>query len=127
MVQCEHLLGVPEQGPINCKEAIATYTSTLVGGSCGVQDRKPRVCVDYACLWRLGFGAEQDRPDKSLMLIDTIRSIEGACEARPLAPGHEQTEEALGTVLRISRDTGRVALMTDFYERKIVRAVGRPL
>jgi len=78
-------------------------------------------------LWLRGHGAEEDRPDKSLMLVDTNRGIENACECKPLAPGHAQTEQAAATVLRICRSSGRVGLVSDFYESKLVSVVGRPL
>ena len=77
--------------------------------------------------WNAFPGADCDRPDRSGMLCDTLHSIENGAECKPLGPDFENEERAVGAVLRICRSANRVGLVTNFYERKFVRVVGRPL
>jgi hypothetical protein len=94
---------------------------------CSIYETRPEACRAYSCAWLHGLGAEQDRPDKCGILIDTIHQIENALECKPLGPGLQDTEDAVGAVLRMCRDADAVGLVFDFCERRIMRLVGRPL
>lgn len=121
MEHCPHLrLSEP------VRPDVAQY-STDEPQPCRIYENRPEVCGGYSCLWRLGHGADDDRPDRSGMLCDTLHSIEGAAECKPLGPDFENQERAVGAILRICRSTGRVGMVTNFYERRFVRVVGRPL
>lgn len=39
------------------------------GGGCGIYDKRPHDCRIWYCLWRLGWGEEVDRPDRSGVLL----------------------------------------------------------
>ena len=72
-----------------------------------------------------GFGLEEDRPDKSLILADTMNQIQGAIECRQLAPDVINTPEGLATVTRVAREMNRCAMVPKFYEKTWDRIVGR--
>ena len=121
LAHCPHLrLDTP-------RDEEALYYSVSGEDHCTIYHDRPECCRVYRCAWLDGHGAEQDRPDKCGVLIDTLHRIDGAVEVKPLGEGLGDTEEATGAVLRICRDTGKVGLVTSFGERRWVRAVGRPL
>jgi hypothetical protein len=39
---------------------------------CEIHDDRPRECRSFRCSWLRGYGAEQDRPDLSKVVIDTV-------------------------------------------------------
>lgn len=39
---------------------------------CEIYDDRPRECRSFRCSWIRGYGAEQDRPDLSKVVIDTM-------------------------------------------------------
>lgn len=90
---------------------------------CKIYDRRPSVCAEYECLWLQGYGAEDDRPDKSLVLVDTLHRIDNGIECKPLAPNGENDLRVMQTIRRMMHDTGKAAIVTSFYERSIVRVV----
>lgn len=96
-------------------------------GNCKIYNDRPEPCKQYSCLWLQGFGLEEDRPDRSFILADTTHSIDNAIECKPLSEEAVTSEKSLDTVIRLSRETGRVALLTTFYETKIARVIGKPI
>lgn len=40
------------------------------GKGCGIYSKRPRSCQDFKCQWLIGFGEEEDRPDKSGRVLD---------------------------------------------------------
>jgi hypothetical protein len=62
---------VPTAGYAWCKHC-------TVGVGCRVYDARPAECRDFHCLWRLGFGADEDRPDRHGVVIDLERSDDPA-------------------------------------------------
>lgn len=34
------------------------------GSGCQIYAHRPKSCQEYACLWRIGYGSDDDRPDK---------------------------------------------------------------
>jgi len=96
--------------------------------NCMVKDTDYRPeCCEYVCCWREGFGDEEDRPDKSLMLFDRTHKIENAIEAKPLKANHEQTEESRRLIIKMGRLTQKLVIVTSFCERRIRRIVGKPV
>lgn len=89
--------------------------------NCEIYEDRPRTCRDYTCLWLAGYGRQNDRPDKSLMLIDNPNRIENAIECKPLSADVDGEK----VVKRFSRATGKVALVTSFRETRLVRVVGK--
>lgn len=84
-------------------------------------DKRPKVCDDFNCYWLLGHGDEEDRPDKSGMIIDRSKRITNAHEAKPLWNG-AGSEEML---TRMSQSVGTPLIVLSWGEMKIDRIVGR--
>ena len=119
MTHCPHLT-LP--GPI--KEDEIYLTGDSCKGNCSVYSDQPKVCDNYKCAWLLGYGNEEDRPDKSLILFDTAHQIENCLEAKPLAPDQEDTEKGRAVINRMSCSFGVPVVVLNFYEKKIKRIVG---
>jgi hypothetical protein len=75
------------------------------GVGCGVYATRPDECRGYHCAWRLGFGTDDDRPDRRGMVID----LEVAGE-RPVIhvwrPLYEQARR-LGSAARMATEIRR--------------------
>jgi hypothetical protein len=123
MVHCPHL-SLP--GPI--EENIAYYTGSC-GSNCRVRDTggRAKVCWEYECLWLQGYGDEEDRPDKSLMLFDRAPHIENAIHAKPVADGKEKMPEGMELIKKMSRLIQKPVIVIDFYKRGIRQVIGRPV
>lgn len=105
------------------------YTGGNGCENCGVYGtlERPAVCAGYKCGWLVGLGNDEDRPDRSLILIDvdSERHIGNALEAKPLADGQQDTDAGRATIRRMSRDANKPAIVLNFRERCIVRIEGR--
>src|SRR5262249_22161650 len=42
----------------------------LTPGGCGIYPDRPEACREYHCLWRMGWGRPEDRPDRSGVLLE---------------------------------------------------------
>ena len=42
----------------------------LAAVGCGIHPTRPDVCRSYQCSWSLGFGREEDRPDRIGVIVD---------------------------------------------------------
>ncbi len=64
---CCHRLGVPE-----IEKPAQTLCPHLheKGFSCTIYAQRPHSCAVYACSWLRGMGDDEDRPDKSGVLVD---------------------------------------------------------
>lgn len=40
-----------------------------IGEGCTVYTMRPKACVDYDCMWRMGFFGDDERPDKSKIVV----------------------------------------------------------
>ena len=96
------------------------------GQGCTIYGKHPRVCQGYFCEWVQGHGEEEDRPDRCGMLIDRVKKIENAVECKPIWDGAADQPAGRIAIERIAKSKGMVALVTSFYERRLVRVVGRP-
>lgn len=103
------------------------FTGISDCGNCEIHKTKPSVCKNYSCLWLQGHGLEKDRPDKSFILADTLHNIENAIEIKQVKDGIANTKQGKATIERLARSTNQIALVATFYERSLIRAVGRPL
>lgn len=99
--------------------------SSHCGGNC-TNKAKPQVCHDYQCLWLQGYGAEEDRPDRSMMLIDNTRDVANAVVCKPLCEGADKMEAGRKAIKRISRAVGAPALVTTFKESRLAYVIGKP-
>ena len=96
------------------------------GSGCRIQEKKPKTCSGFQCEWLKGHGAYEDRPDQSGILVDQSKGIENAVECKPLWDRAYDTPAGKGAIERISKSAGSPALVISFYERFLVRVVGRP-
>ena len=122
MTPCPHLTlpGPPLEDAVY-------YTGASEAGNCGIYEDRPEMCRAYDCAWLQGYGDDGDRPDKALMLFDRSHAIDNALEAKPLAPGHEDTPEGRAVIDRMSVSTRLPVVVLNFYERKIQRIAGWPV
>ena len=94
------------------------------GKGCTIyEDRPDEPCKGYRCEWINGHGADEDRPDRSGILIDRTKDIGNAVEVKPLWPDAADTPEGQETIERVARSKGMAALVLSFYERRLVRVV----
>jgi hypothetical protein len=101
------------------------FTGVDKCGNCKINPTKPEVCKGYVCLWLAGYGDEEDRPDRSGILADTLHRIDNAVECRPLWEGAVDSVAGMTAIRRISHGTGKPALVAKFRERGMDRVVGR--
>ena len=95
--------------------------------NCKIYEDRPSVCSGYKCLWLQGYGDEEDRPDRSLMLIDTTNKIDNAIECKPLSEFAGSSGKGLKAVYTMAQQTQTVALVASFYEMRIEKVIGRPV
>lgn len=109
------------------------YTGASSCGNCkiypadGEEDKRPKCCDEYKCLWLLGHGEEGDRPDKSLMLFDMSEEIKNAAKAKPLSGNREKSKEGIEVINRMSVSLKKPILVYNLYENCVVRVVGLPV
>jgi hypothetical protein len=41
---------------------------------CGIYDKRPRMCQQFYCGWRLGLGEDHERPDRTGVILDLAGS-----------------------------------------------------
>ncbi len=41
--------------------------------ACGIYETRPQSCRQFECLWLQGFGSESERPDRSRVMIATLK------------------------------------------------------
>ena len=119
MSPCSKLNIQPEKGEY----------SVSACNNCTLQNtpEKPKTCIDFNCYWLLGHGDENDRPDKSNIMIDRSKRIENSHEAKSLLQGAEDTPEGRATIERMSKSLGTPIIVLPFGELKIKRIVGKGL
>jgi hypothetical protein len=61
-----------------------------VGKGCGIYAERPKACRVYACLWREGAFRDEDRPDKSKLLVSIVDM-----EVWPRGQEHEPVETSV--------------------------------
>lgn len=101
------------------------FTGIDERGGCSVYET--RLCPKYTCAWLDGYGEEEDRPDKVLMMFDDKNCVTNAYLARPLKPGQETVVEGVEVINRMLKSIKKPIVVLNFYERQIVRVVGEPI
>ncbi len=122
---CEHCKYLSLDHPARPNEM--QLTGGLPHSNCKIygSSKRPESCSGYSCLWLLGHGKEEDRPDRSLIIADTTHKIGGAIEIKQLKEGAADTPEGMETIIRMSKSTKKVALVASFYEVRLERVIGR--
>jgi len=124
----EHCPYLTLEDPV--QDGVAQYTGASKEGNCSIyceKSKRPECCGGYLCAWRAGHGADEDRPDRSLMLFERSKMIGNALEAKPIKDGQEDTTAGRETIDRMSVSTGFPVIVLNFYERRILRIAGRPV
>ena len=93
--------------------------------NCTIYNDRPKVCKEYACMWVAGYGAEEDRPDRCGILIDSMLPFPGALRGVPLARGNQDKPGAVSAIKRISKEADRPVMVCSYRETKLLRVVGR--
>lgn len=125
--RCRYLTVIVVE-PNAADEEKRRYTGASCKGNCTVytdQEKKPDVCNTYECAWMQGYGWEEHRPDKILMLFDTTKHVENALEAKPLAEGQELTQIGKDAIDAFSQSTNKCVVVLNFKERRVRRIAGR--
>jgi hypothetical protein len=111
--------------PHQCRCEHQTYTG------CGIYDARPSQCRVFYCLWRMGFGTGDDRPDRSgvLLYLDAGTPITGLPYALTVV---EVTPGAVGR--RFQNLENLLALLPDrslwevrFYPHGVPRGYDGPV
>lgn len=118
---CCYVIEVKELGKgfrKQCRHVVEGHGCGIWGGP-GGPGGQPVVCARYRCAWAMGFGAEEDRPDKSGVLIDfrvpSIIDLEAtpALYAIGVQEGSEETPEARQAMSNVARDSGHPVNLAD--------------
>ncbi len=83
--------------------------------SCEIYETRPSACKDYFCSWLIGFGEDEDQPNKSGVLMDTQVTAEHGLVlfARDLWPGATDMEMGKRAIQRISEEMHLLVMVTD--------------
>lgn len=117
MTHCPHL----ETDEPEVRGKRVCYT----GKGCQIYRVRPKVCAGYKCEWLQGHGDDSDRPDRCGVLVDRSKGVENAIECKPIWEGAAEAPSGREAIKRISKSKGMPALVTSFYEKHLVRVVGR--
>ena len=94
------------------------------GVGCGIYRERPPECVDFYCLWRMGFGTEDDRPDRRGVVLDLQVETGDALVIRVWRPRHPQERQRL-SARRMQREIWE-ALTADGYAPVSIELHGPP-
>lgn len=84
---------VPELDPTPFVKQPGTRCEHQCKGGCSIYEKRPTNCEVYYCWWRIGWGNEEDRPDKLKVIIDASATQTGRLQGIPvvyvreIAPG----------------------------------------
>ncbi len=105
------------------KEAYVWCKHCKIGTGCAIYDSRPSECVDFTCMWLIGKGTDEDRPDKSKCVVgidfiphlgDTLSILElqpGAHEKAPFAREWLRRAMGRGMPIFIESELGRAHLL----------------
>lgn len=73
-------------------------------GKCQSYDERPRTCRDFECLWLVGFGGEEDRPDRLGVILHLMPPTSGVVvvAANEIRPGAVDEKRAAETIKEIA-------------------------
>jgi hypothetical protein len=95
-----------------------------VGVGCRIYDARPEECRGFYCLWRMGFGTEDDRPDRRGVVLDLQVEAGEALVIRVWRPRHPQ-ERQRRSARRMQREIWE-ALTADGYGPVSIELHGPP-
>jgi len=81
------------------------------GVGCSIYGEYFEICKTYRCVWTLGHGSEEDRPDLSGVLVDCRQVRGGERGIYALQVDHEKNIQ--GTLQRIADDVGAPVQLLD--------------
>lgn len=120
---CCYVIAVEQlDKPFRCDCPHAADGCALWSGP-GGPGGQPDVCASYRCAWAMGFGSEEDRPDKSGVLVDFRVDDVNNTQAVPalyaigVNEGDERKQTARDAMTRISRDSGWFVHLADSQMR----------
>jgi hypothetical protein len=126
---CCYIIDVPELGKpyrTHCKHECEAGCA-LWQWRPGTPKGQPVVCANYQCIWSAGFGEEEDRPDKSRILVDL--RIDGphglGMYAHGVEEGDDERPEARRAMENIATETGLPVYLSDKYLNTIEVIRGR--
>lgn len=64
-------------------------------GGCGIYGSRPESCRDFHCLWRMGLGHQDERPDKTGLVIDVTHGDLPALVIREAWPDAFETSRPM--------------------------------
>lgn len=68
--ECCRVRAVDAGGVLATKKPAWTPCTHCTGTACAVYENRPPLCRAYKCLWLLGLGPDDARPDRSNLLVD---------------------------------------------------------
>ena len=87
---CCKLMSVQDLAPEKPAGQWCPHCPTRSG--CGIYEARPQSCRDFDCLWRLGLGSEEMRPDRSHVVFNM--STDGKRIVAHVDPNHPKAHEA---------------------------------
>lgn len=102
----------PMQTPCKelCNEMDGTHSCNGTN-NCGIYETRPKPCREYICAWLYGYGNEEDRPDKSGIMLDNIEWVPGAIVAKQMWRSAYATKAGEGAIRRISEQMDKPVLI----------------
>ncbi len=108
-------LPVPKPRGVRCDHIVP-------GGGCSTYASKPSSCCAYTCGWLHGVGAEDDRPDRLGIIVETQPALDGGASVivlRECSPGAINASRGAGlartfadrTVVLLVRMAGGIGVM----------------
>lgn len=79
--------------------------------NCTIHDTRPERCKEYICAWLYGYGEEEDRPDKSGIMIDNIEWVPGSIIAKQMWRSARCTKEGKAALNNISEDMDKPVIV----------------
>lgn len=102
---CCTLFEIPEvEKPLNARCRHQSSDADRPG--CGIYEQRPEVCRAFECAWKLGLGAEHDRPDRLGIMLYTVNLEDGL-------PGLAIVESTPGAF-----ETKRVRELIALYQKR---------
>lgn len=120
---CVHL-DIPE-----LQKPLGVRCPHLTTRGCGIYKQRPKPCIDYRCLWLQGHFANQDRPDRSgimLELTHTREDQEQAIVAREMWAGAADRGRGYQMMAAMVANRLDVLIVWQGKVRRIVPGCHRP-
>jgi Fe-S-cluster containining protein len=90
--------------------------------NCSIYKDRPSACRTYKCEWLKGYGKEEDRPDKSLLMFDNSEGILGCVAVKQLGPNAANINRHI--IERFSRELNKPVIIVHESGQKIQEVIG---